>query len=116
MTMKSEARERRDVDGLTRVFEGSDLPRRGAFTGLCVQASVPRHQSCDIQSAPVPPVQGALRSEWPALYQQRNTALAAQARSLRASQEAAIRGVMPLGKGWAIPCEPCLAADRFLTR
>ncbi len=31
-------------------------------------ASVPRHQSCDIQSAPVPPVQGALRSEWPALF------------------------------------------------
>ncbi len=79
-------------------------------------ASVPRHQSCDIQSAPVLPEQGALRSEWPALYQQRNAALAAQARSLRASQEAAIRGVMPLGKGWAIPCEPCLAADRFLTR
>ena len=67
-----------------------------------------------LQSAPVLPVQGALRSEWPALYQQRNAALAAQARSLRASQEAAIRGVMPLGKGWAIPCEAC--GYRFLTR
>ena len=52
----------------------------------------------------------------PALYQQRNAAMAAQALSLRASQEAAIRGVMPLGKGWAIPCEACLAANRFLAR
>ncbi len=42
--------------------------------------------------------------------------MAAEARSLRASQEAVIRGVMPLGKGWAIPCEACLAADRFLAR
>jgi len=32
--------------------------------------------------------QGALRSEWPALYQQRNVALAAQARSLQARQKA----------------------------
>jgi hypothetical protein len=46
----------------------------------------------------------------------RNAALAVQARSLRASQEAAIRGGMPLGKGRAIPCEACLAADRFLAR
>ncbi len=30
-------------------------------------------------------------------------------RSLRASQEAVIRGVMPLGKGAAIPCEASLA-------
>ena len=64
----------------------------------------------------MPPVQGALRSEWPALYQQRNAALAAQARSLRASQEAAIRGVMPLGKDLAIPGEASLAANRFLAR
>ena len=58
--------------------------------------------------------------------------MAAEARSLRASQEAVIRGVMPLGncsmhcstscihavvgKGWAIPCEACLAANRFLAR
>ncbi len=62
------------------------------------------------------PVQGALRSEWPALYQQRNAAMAPQARSLRASQEAVIRGVMPLGKGWAIPGEACLAANHFLAR
>jgi len=61
-------------------------------------------------------VQGALRSEWPALFQQRNAAMAAQARSILASQEAVIRGVMPLGKGWAIPCEACLAANRFLAR
>jgi len=43
-------------------------------------------------------VQGALRSEWLALYQERNAAMAAQARSLRASQEAVIRGVMPLAE------------------
>jgi len=79
-------------------------------------SSVPRHQSCNIQSAPLPAVQGALRSEWPALYKERNAAMAAEARSLRASQEAVIRGVMPLGKGWAIPCEACLAANRFLAR
>ena len=77
---------------------------------------MPRHPSCDIQSVPVPPVQGALRSEWPALYQERNAAKAA-ARSLRANQEAVIRCAMPLGKGWAIPCEAsCLAANRFLAR
>ena len=52
----------------------------------------------------------------PALDKELNAALAAHARSLRASQEAAIRGVMALDKGWAIACEPCLAADRFLTR
>jgi hypothetical protein len=55
-----------------------------------------------------------VRSEWPALYQQRNAALAAQARSLRASQEAVIRGVMPLGKGRAIPREAC--GYNFLAR
>ena len=64
----------------------------------------------------MPPVQGALRSEWQALYQQRNAAMAAQALSLRASQGAAIRGVMPLGKGRAIPGEACLAANRSLAR
>jgi len=36
--------------------------------------------------------------------------MAAEARSLRASREAVIRCVMPLGKGWAIPCEASLAA------
>ncbi len=46
----------------------------------------------------------------PALYQQRNAAMAERALYLRASQEAFVRGVMPLGKGWAIPCEACLAA------
>ena len=52
----------------------------------------------------------------PALDKELNTALATQACSLRASQEAAIRGVMALDKGRAIACEPCLAPDRFLTR
>ena len=79
-------------------------------------ASVPRHKYCDIQSAPVALVQGAIRCQWQALGKERNAAMAQQARSLRASQEAVIRGVMPLAKGWAIPCEACLAANRFLAR
>jgi len=61
-------------------------------------------------------VQGALRSEWQALHKARNAAMAVQARFLRASREAVIRGVMPLEKGRAIPCEACLAANRFLAR
>jgi hypothetical protein len=52
----------------------------------------------------------------PALSKDCNAAMAAKGRSLRASQEAAIRGVMPLGKDRAIPCEASLAADHFLTR
>jgi hypothetical protein len=42
--------------------------------------------------------------------------MASWGRSLRAGQEAAIRYVMPLGKGVAIPCEARLAANRFLAR
>jgi len=42
--------------------------------------------------------------------------MASWGRSLRASQEAVIRCVMPLGKGVAIPCEASLAAKRFLAR
>jgi len=61
-------------------------------------------------------MQDAFCSKWQALYQERNAAMAAEARSLRASQEAVIRGVMPLGKGWTIPCEASLAAHRFLAR
>jgi len=61
-------------------------------------------------------MQDAFCSKWRALYQERNAAMAAEARSLRASQEAVIRGVMPLAKGWAIPSEACLAANRFLAR
>ena len=57
-----------------------------------------------------------LRSEWPALYQEHNAAMAAVALSLRADREAVIRRVMPLEKGWAIPCEACLAVNRFLDR
>jgi len=45
----------------------------------------------------------------------RNAGLTSKGDSLWASQEAVIRGVMPLGKGAAIPCEACLAANRFLT-
>ena len=42
--------------------------------------------------------------------------MATKVRSLRASQEAAIRGVTPLGKDRAIPREASLAADHFLAR
>jgi hypothetical protein len=42
--------------------------------------------------------------------------MAARGHSLRASQEAAIRGVMPLEKDRAILFEASLAADRFLAR
>ncbi len=62
------------------------------------------------------PAQGAIRGEWQALSKDGNAALAPQAHSLRASQEAVIRCVMPLGKGMAIPCEAGLATNRFLTR
>jgi len=42
--------------------------------------------------------------------------MVAVALSLRAGREAVIRGVMPLAKGWAIPGEACLAANRFPAR
>ena len=61
-------------------------------------------------------LQGAVRSEWLALYKDWNTAIASPKDSRRASQEALIRYVMPLGKGATIPSEPCLAAKRFLAR
>ena len=61
-------------------------------------------------------MQGAIRREWRVLAKDRNAAMAARGCSLRASQEAAIRGVMPLEKDRAIFCEASLAADRFLTR
>jgi hypothetical protein len=56
------------------------------------------------------------RREWQALSKSHNAELAYWGGSLRASQEGAIRGVMPLGKDRAIPCEACLAASPFLTR
>jgi hypothetical protein len=42
--------------------------------------------------------------------------MAAKGRSLRASQEAAIRGVSLLGKGMALAGEASLAAGHFLAR
>jgi hypothetical protein len=42
--------------------------------------------------------------------------MAARGHSLRASQEAAIRGVIPLEKDRAILFEASLAADHFLAR
>jgi hypothetical protein len=54
--------------------------------------------------------------EWQALFKSHNAELAYWGVSLRARQEGAIRGVMPLGKDRAIPCEACLAASPFLTR
>jgi len=71
------------------------------------------------------PEQGVGRSECPkhfvgqalaALRKSRNAGLVHLGGSLRASQEGGIRGVMSLGKGWAIPGEPCLAATPFLAR
>ncbi|MCU7936307.1 MAG: hypothetical protein KZQ99_15770 [Candidatus Thiodiazotropha sp. (ex Dulcina madagascariensis)] len=56
------------------------------------------------------------RREWQTLSKGHNTELALWGDSLRASQEGAIRGVMPLDKGWAILCEACLAANPFLAR
>ena len=50
------------------------------------------------------------------LSKDRNAAMASWGRSLRASQAAVIRCVMPLGKGAAIPCEASLAANRCLAR
>jgi hypothetical protein len=79
-------------------------------------ASVPRHRFCTIQSHPNTPDQGVARREWQALSKNHNAELAYWGDSLRASQEGAIRGVMPLGKDWAIPCKACLAASPFLTR
>ena len=58
----------------------------------------------------------SLRGEWHALSKDRNAAMASWGRSLRASREAVIRCVMPLGKGAAIPREASLAANRFLAR
>lgn len=76
----------------------------------------PRHPFCNIQSVSEPTVQGATRSEWPALYKGRNAAMSAQARSRRASRTAFICGVMSLDKDAAIACEPCLAAKRCPAR
>jgi len=56
------------------------------------------------------------RREWRALSKSHNAELAYWGGSLRASQEGAIRRVMPLGKGRAIPGEASLAAGPFLTR
>jgi len=42
--------------------------------------------------------------------------MASWGHSLRTSQEAVIRCVMPVGKGVAIACEASLAAKRFLAR
>ena len=50
-------------------------------------------------------MRGAIRGEWHALSKDRNVAMASWGHSLRASQEAVIRCVMPLGKEAAIPCE-----------
>jgi NAD(P)-dependent dehydrogenase (short-subunit alcohol dehydrogenase family) len=79
-----------------------------AYAPGIIHTSVPRHPSCDIQSLPPPAVQGALCRKWPALFKERNAAMAAEARSLRASQEAVIRCVMPLGKGSPLPARQAL--------
>lgn len=50
------------------------------------------------------------------LFEACNAAMVVRARSFRARQNAAIRGVMPVGKGAAIACQACLSAKRFLSR
>ena len=56
---------------------------------------------------------GALCSEGPALYQERNAAVAAQARSLRATRKGAIRCVAALAKGWPFPASHALRLTPF---
>ncbi len=58
-------------------------------------------------------MQGALRSEWPALYKERNAAVAAQARSLRAARKGVIRGVVALEKGTPFPASHALRLTPF---
>ena len=62
--------------------------------------------------------QGQTRSagNGPVLSKDRNAVMASWDRSQRASQEAAIHCVMPLGKRTTLPGEAGLVSDRFLTR
>ena len=53
-------------------------------------------------------MQGAIRSEWLALYKGRNAAMSSWGRSLRAGTEVAIRCVVPLGKGEPFPARHAL--------
>ena len=50
------------------------------------------------------------------LFKDCNAVLVHLGSSLRASREAVVRGVAPLGKGLTIPGEARLAANRFPTR
>ena len=69
-----------------------------------------------IQSYPDGPRQGAVRSEWLVLCKGCNAVLGHLGSSLRASREAVVRCVTPLGKDRAITGETCLASNHFTTR
>jgi len=72
--------------------------------------------SVTFRATPWRQIKARLAGNGPALTKSRNAEPAPWGGSLRASRPAAIRGVMPLAKGWAIPGEAGLAADRWLAR
>ena len=79
--------------------------------------SVLRHSFCNFQSVTESTVQGAIRSEWHALYKDCNAALSTQTRSRRASPNkptiALVRGARPLGTGAPFPARPALPQSTF---
>jgi len=60
--------------------------------------SVLSHVYCGVQSYPDGPRQVAVRRKWHVLFKGCNAVLGHLGSSLRASREAVIRGVTPLGK------------------
>ncbi|MEE8339924.1 MAG: hypothetical protein V3R56_07245, partial [Xanthomonadales bacterium] len=54
------------------------------------------------------PRQDAVRRKWPVLFKGCNAVLGHLGSSLRASREAVVRGVTPLGKDQAIAGKTCL--------
>jgi len=72
--------------------------------------------SVTFRATPWRQIKARIAGNGPALTKSRNAELAPWGGSLRARRQAAIRGVMPLEKGWAILGEACLAADRLPAR
>ncbi len=68
------------------------------------------------QSNPDVPGQGAVRRKWHVLFKGCNAVLGHLDSSLRASREAVVRCVAPLGKDRAIASETCLAYNHFTAR
>jgi len=71
---------------------------------------------CGVQSYPDGPRPDAVRRKWHVLFKGCNAVLGHLGNSLRASREAVVRGVTPLGKDQAIAGETCLAPNHFTTR